>query len=188
MIGVLSKFTGKSNFTKFDVFIIFTVMTTEQQKELFSGVYVRALAAAAGYKVSIDQVDDDSVDMRVFTPGAKGTSRRPEFAAQLKASSENILRADGIHYSLKRKNYDDLRGDTLVPRILIVVLVPSDVERWLRQTEEEMCLHQFGYWMCLKGYPAITTQEKTVILPRLQTLTLPSMREIMRKIQLNEPL
>jgi hypothetical protein len=165
-------------------------MTTEQQKELFSKVYVRALSAAAGYKVSEDDPDDDSVDIRVSSSGARGTTRRPVFEAQLKANSRNLMGVGGMHYPLNIKNYDDLRlSDVVTPRILIVVQVPENVAEWLTQGAEQMLLNHHAYWISLRGMPAISASTRTtVILPEENRLTLESLEEIMRKINANETL
>ena len=50
----------------------------------------------------------------------------PRVEIQLKCTSDEMRRGQVV-YHLKRKNYDDLSlSDLVVPRILVVVLVPRD--------------------------------------------------------------
>ncbi|MFM8476509.1 MAG: DUF4365 domain-containing protein, partial [Planctomycetaceae bacterium] len=57
-------------------------------------------------------------------------------------------------FDVKVKNYHDLRDDTvMVPRILVVVLVPDHITEWIHHSEPEMALRRCGYWISLRGYP-----------------------------------
>lgn len=58
---------------------------------------------------------------------------------QLKCTHTDTGDGDHLTYPLKLKNYDDLRAETIVPRILVVVSVPEDIDSWLHCTEAEMC-------------------------------------------------
>ena len=99
-------------------------MDINQQKEQFSLAYLHVVATAAGFKLSDPRVDDESVDVMVGQSGGAGTVRSPRLEVQLKCTERDVLREDGVHFQLKRKNYDDLRDpDVMVPRILVVMLV-----------------------------------------------------------------
>lgn len=70
---------------------------------------------------------------------------------------------------LKLKNYNDLRGDHYVPRVLIVVLVPTVPEDWLIQNHESLALRHCVYWLSLQQSPETTNTAKvTVAIPRSQ--------------------
>lgn len=72
------------------------------------------------------------------------------------------------------KNYDDLRADVIVPRLLVVVCVPEDCEGWTRQTEEHLCLRHCAYWLSLAGMPETDNVESvTVRIPRNQIFSVP---------------
>lgn len=47
-------------------------MELNQQKELFSEAYVRAVAAVGGFSVSQPEVDDDSIDLKIVARGGEG--------------------------------------------------------------------------------------------------------------------
>jgi hypothetical protein len=58
-----------------------------------------------------------------------------------------------VRYPLNLKNYNDLRINALVPRILVVVLVPENLADWLVQSEDELLMRHCGYWVSLRGLP-----------------------------------
>ena len=98
------------------------------------------------------EVDDDSIDLGIAGRVAHDIPRRPRIELQLKCTNVKALRGDHIVYALKLKNYDNLRlDDPIVPRMLVVVLVPGHESQWLRQTEEESCLRRCAFWRCLRG-------------------------------------
>ena len=112
----------------------------------------------------IPGVDDDSIDMGIIgeIPG-----RRPRLELQLKCTARRI--ADVMRFPLKRKNYDDLRCDCWVPRILVVVAVPERSEDWLAETENQLVMHCRAYWASLAGQPETTEEDAvTVELPANQ--------------------
>ena len=118
-------------------------MHINQRKEQFSRAYIHAVASVAGYALYEPYVDDDSIDCGLAARGAAGIFFSPRVELQLKSSSRNIVKKDRIVFPLGIKNYNDLRVENvLVPRILVVVIVPKDIEYWLSQTEEEMCFNQ----------------------------------------------
>ena len=85
---------------------------------------------------------------------------------------------------LKIKNYDELRpADFLVPRILIVVVVPDSLTDWLNHSEVELAMRRCGYWLSLLGMPATTnTASVTVHLPRIKQFTVVELQAMMQRI------
>ena len=59
--------------------------------------------------------------------------------------------ATGSVFPLSLKNYDDLRSDSWAPRLLIVVLLPTEEEEWLVHSEDELRMRHCGYWLSLAG-------------------------------------
>ena len=160
-------------------------MDLNQQKAQFSLAYVHALSAAAGAKVSHWFVDDESVDITVGMAGGDGTVRSPRLDLQLKCTEQDFLRSDGIHFPLKRKNYDDLRdSEIMVPKVLVVLMVPDNLAAWITTTpEERLCLHHFAWWMNLAGAderPDVDTP--TVVLPRGQLFHVEALRDMLTKV------
>jgi hypothetical protein len=158
-------------------------MDVNLQKEEFSLAYVRAVATVAGYHTSRLDYDEDSVDLSIASVGSRGTSRSPKLDIQAKCTSQNIVSDETINFPLPIKNYDDLRADVLVPRILIVVTVPVDVCNWISQSEEQLVLKYCGYWKSLSGLPA-TNNTTTVSfnLPRSQVFSPVALKDIMETV------
>jgi len=128
-------------------------------------------------------VDDDSVDLGLAARGGTEPILSPQLELQLKCTSRNVLEESFVRYPLKLKNYDDLRISTLVPRILVVVLVPEDLADWLQQQEEELCLRYCGYWISLRGMSQTqNTKTVTVELPRSNQFTVEALQSMIQRI------
>lgn len=159
-------------------------MDIAQQKEKFSDAYLQAIAAVAGYGLAKPNPDTDSVDWVISARGVGDTLRRPRLEVQLKCTARDVLRETFLHFPLEIKNYNDLRHpDPLTPCVLIVVVVPDDVEQWLTHSETELSIRHCGYWISLCGAPENSNVATvTVKLPRNQMFTPEALRTIMRRI------
>ncbi len=114
------------------------MMDLSQRKEQFSRAYIHAIATVAGFTLYEPKVDDESVDLGIAGRIASDIPRPPRLEIQLKCTSDKIIKGKDIVFSLKRKNYDDLRHDDLiVPRLLVVLVVPRKDDDWLTHNETE---------------------------------------------------
>ena len=160
-------------------------MNDNQRRAELSFAYLLALSAMAGCTCQRGPYpDEDSIDATVRTRG----SNRPVFDVQLKGTSSPIWRPDGLHFRLGRKNYDDLRHDRTVQIILIVLELPSDRDAWLECGSEQLVMRRCAWWESLRGFPAIDTESKVVIIPESQRFDLDVMSDLMEKIRLGRPL
>jgi hypothetical protein len=159
-------------------------MDVSQRKEQFSRAYIQAVAASAGFAWSTPSVDDDSVDLTLHQTGGSGTIRSPKLDLQLKCRALATPTEVEFSHSVKMKNYNDLRDEAvLVPRILVVVLVPDDPADWLGHTEAELALRRCGYWSSLRGLPASANDAgQTVSMNRQRTFTVDALRAMMERI------
>lgn len=165
------------------------MMHIDQQKEQFSKAFVHAIASVAGYAIYKPEVDDDSVDLGIAARGGVQTTRRPRLELQIKCTQNDEGNDQRLSFELKRKNYDDLRVETIVPRILAIVLVPSEVTAWLRSSAREMCLYHGAYWTSLLGQEETPNKTSvTIRLPRSQQLTPEGLQALMARINNGEPL
>lgn len=156
------------------------MMNITQRMECFSRAYIQAVAAHAGFQVSVPGVDDDSVDGIILSRIGK----RPRLEFQLKATGQEVLRDDHVAFPLPLKNYDDLRIETITPRLLIVVVMPGNKDEWLDQSEDALCLRRCAYWHSMLGQPETTNSTTvTVHLPRSQVFTPGSLVDMMERIQ-----
>lgn len=166
-------------------------MTLNDQKEHFSYAYARAVAAAAAVSVARPEVDDDSVDLVLYQKGTGSVFRSPRLDIQVKCTEDGAVTvsATDIHYPLKLKNYDELRPDNLlIPRILLVVLVPSTLDEWLAHTSEELAMRRAGYWLSLRGMPKSQNETNvTVCVPLANEFSVTQLRAIMSRIGDGQP-
>jgi hypothetical protein len=165
-----------------------TPMTIDDQKEQFSHAYVRTIAAAAGLSASVPEVDDDSIDLILLRRGGGAVYRSPKLEIQLKCADITTLTitAADVHYSLKRKNYDDLRPvNVLVPRILVVMVVPPDLANWANWTAHDLTVRHACHWLSLRGMPNIANpaaQSTTVHVPIANEFSVDALRAIADRI------
>jgi hypothetical protein len=146
-------------------------MFNSNQKEQFNVAYVHAMASQAGLNTGNMKVDDQSIDLDVDGKFPTATKNRfPKISLQLKATSQKMVKDGFIKFPLPRKNYDDLKNDRLiVPRYLVVLVVPDDTGDWIRHHPQYMSLHNTCYWMSIKNDPTIKNKSKvTVDIPLTQ--------------------
>lgn len=159
-------------------------------KEELSLVYVRAVASRAGFAVEEVRRDRDSIDLHVFARGVidDGPVESPVLDVQLKSTARDPSAGDvQIPYDLKVKNYNDLARTTLIPRILVVVFLPEDPQRWLTLTEKALVLRRSAYWISLKGrQPTANKETARVQLLRSQVFDPTSVRTILGRIAREE--
>jgi len=153
-------------------------MSHTMRMEQLSRAYVKAVAATAGVATTSPSVDDDSIDLGLSARGV----RRPRVEMQLKATAASAGGPE-IPFRLERKNYDDLRiTDLIVPRILVVVMMPTRASEWLEQSEDVLLMHCIGYWMSLRGQPGDGRATTTVHVPKKQVFTTDALSAMLRRI------
>jgi hypothetical protein len=165
------------------------MMEISQQEEQFSHAFVHAVASVAGFSIYRPDVDDDSVDLTIAGRGGRGIARPPRIEIQLKCTNRGRLTRQHLIYPVKRKNYDDLRlADLIVPRLLVVVTLPSDSE-WLEQSERRLILRRCAYWASLRGLEEReNVRSISIRLPRRNVFSVESLRGLMRRAGDKEPL
>jgi hypothetical protein len=126
------------------------LLTDNDVEEAVSSAYAHAVAAAAGMVVALRHFDRDGIDITFETGG----DQRPKIDAQLKATINLAKNAEGVYrFPCPRKNYDLLRLPTQVPRILIVLHLPSDRNEWVECTPRNLILRNCAFWTNLQGAP-----------------------------------
>jgi Domain of unknown function (DUF4365) len=160
--------------------VIDNPFSSSAMKERLSLAYIQAVAARAGFEALETRVDIDSVDgMLRSTLG-----RRPQIDFQAKATSLDLLKADHVAYPLRLKNYNELRAETINPRILIVVVLPPEENNWMSHSEDELVMRRCGYWISLFGSPATDNATNiTVKVPRTQLFDVNQLKMLMARAQ-----
>ena len=166
------------------------MMDLSQRKEQFSVAYVRAVASVAGCDLTRYEVDDDKVDLIVKARVAGSALRSARLDVQLKCTAQDVVRREALHFPLEQKNYDELIGvDHHIPRILVVVVVPQDLDRWLDQSEEALSLRRCGYWYSLRDLEDSAAVYKTTVrIPRHQVFSVHALTAMMQRIAAGEEL
>jgi hypothetical protein len=144
-----------------------SLMGVTDREEALSRAYVAAVAAGAGYLTSIMDFDRDGVDIQIRAGG----TMRPSLDIQLKATV-NLREATGgvFRFPLKRRNYDLLLAETMIPRILVVLHLPKDQADWVDVRADCLILRRCAYWTTLSGLSETANKESVTILIRTSNL------------------
>ena len=164
-------------------------MDISSRKAQFSIAYVKAIAAQIGLNPSIDDIDNDSVDITFKGVGFKGGMfRNPHIEVQLKCTSQGVLKEGIVKYPLKIKNYNDLRGeDVVAPRYLMVLIVPDNPDEWTNIKKDSLTLFNCCYWASLRYLPDTSnTTNVTVEISTEQKVTPDSLMDLMMKASKGE--
>ncbi len=123
--------------------------------------------------------DRDGIDVEIKAGGAM----RPSLGLQLKATINLGDSAGGIfRFPLRRRNYDLLRLQTQVPRLIVVLDLPTDEASWLRVTTEELVVRRCAFWASLAGFPDTENMESvTIQIPRGNLFDVDGLRRLMEK-------
>ena len=157
-------------------------MHLTKRKEQFNVAYVGAIAAQVGINNARTEVDDDSVDVYLVGKNYSGRIRNPQIQLQLKCTSQNLVSGAVIKFQLKRKNYDDLRGENvLCPRYLAVLMVPHNENEWIEHSNDGMLLRHSCYWVSIRDLPAISNESIVVDVPLAQRLTPQELKRMMTR-------
>lgn len=150
-----------------------------ERKGLVGIVYLQAVAALAGYDCTAPRSDYDSIDAIV----SSRTGVRPKLEFQVKCTSVDLAPdAVDFPFNLPVKTYDDLRlKEVIVPRYLLVVVVPEAPGDWIRLNERRLNLRRCGYYASLRDRPATPNLHSvTVRMHRANQLTPGALGSLMR--------
>jgi hypothetical protein len=163
-------------------------MDKNEQKQQLNIAYLHAVASAAGFACQAPGVDDDSVDRTVVARGwlhKKSLLRSPKIDVQLKSTAREPFRAKetSFVFRLNKKNYDELRLRALVPRLLVVLLLPRDRRQWIEQDDERMVSRYAAYYVSLTGRAEAVHRGKVPVeLPRKKLLSAENLRRLMLRV------
>ena len=108
---------------------------------------------------------------------------RPRLDLQLKATVNLPAETSGVRkYALKVRNYDLLRLETFVPRVLVVYSMPRDPAAWMTLDRDGLTLRKCAYWVNLVGFPETkNTDSITIDLPTSNVFDVGSLRAMMQR-------
>jgi hypothetical protein len=171
------------------------MLSSQNIESELSYAYLHAVASRGGIMCEVlgRHADEAGVDVQLRVKGRLAeNSILTQFAidVQLKATKKKPVEQDGKYsYSLKRKNYDELRSvDTGAPQLLVVLFLPEDATTWLTHSEECLVTRRCAYWLTLRGAPATDQESRTVYIPTANLLSVEAIRDLMTRFSRREVL
>jgi len=168
------------------------MLTRSHRQEALSRAYIHAIAGSCGLSCSFRDFDY-GIDMTLHEIKQRDAQYfETGFRIDIQAKScAAPLAADGpIVYDLGVWSYEILReSPATLPRLLVLLILPSDELDWTAHSEDGLLLRKCAYWMSLRGMPE-TSNVATVRLtiPRANVFSAPALRELMNKVRAGEPL
>jgi uncharacterized protein DUF4365 len=155
------------------------LLSGQDREEALSRAYVQAVAAGAGYVTATMDFDRDGVDLEIKAGGAM----RPSIGLQLKSTVNLPDHGNGIfRFALKRRNYDLLRIETQMPRILVVLRLPKDEEKWLSISEDALILRHCAFWVSLANAVDVDNETSvTITNPSANRFTVDNLQNLMEQ-------
>ena len=135
-------------------------MAVSARQEVFQVGYVTSVVAAAGCAIGSSTPDVHGIDVTIdyADPNpATGSDPMVTLRAQLKTCTKTPMpapasRATTFSYVLKNKNLAKLNYDPPTePKILILMLLPSEPVDWIGQQPVEEILRAKCFWVNLRG-------------------------------------
>lgn len=165
----------------------FGQLNSSQAKEQFSLAYLHAVATSARCTLSDPKVDNERVDVTIRQTASHTLYSSANVDVQLKCSSLDIMKSDGIHFKLDGDHYNDLADPKRYdPVILVVLHVPRDPSQWLSypggSPASGMTLKNVAHWVSLNGANPTTQGTKTVVLPKANVFDVSNLLGILSRI------
>lgn len=156
-------------------------LSMSHAQEQFAKAFVLAVAALAGCSAAEPAPDVDDID---WTLSCRLRPRRPKLDLQVKSWTRDTGTPEALHYPLQRKNYDGLvLTNLLIPRFLVLVLVPPQPDDWLSVSPEQLVLRRCAFWCSLAGQPeSENISTVTVQVPRANLFDVAAVTRLMQVI------
>ncbi|OKH19812.1 DUF4365 domain-containing protein [[Limnothrix rosea] IAM M-220] len=156
------------------------------KKELFSYGLVQAVSAIHEFSVleADHNLDASGLDLTIASPYEINGIDGGKLDLQVKCTSQKLSEtSDSFRYSIPVKNYNWLIKEKVsVKRVLIVVLVPRNVESWLLISPEKIVAQNCIYWIDLVGEEETSNSSNiTISIPKDNILTPDALFEIMKE-------
>jgi len=170
------------------------MLTLQHIEAELSYAYLHAVASRAGVicECAGRHTDDAGIDAVLRVKGRLAPdSVLTNFTVdvQLKATASVAAdREEHFSYSLRLKNYNDLRSlATTAPQLLVVLFLPDDAQFWLSHSEEALISRRCAYWLSLRGAPESQNKtHQTVYLPKANLLSVESLLALLTRFSRRE--
>ena len=163
-------------------------------KAELSYAYLHAVSARAGFSCEEGSRHEDGigVDAKLRVKerfGADSTLTNFTVDVQLKATADQPTEVAGkFAYSLRLKNYDELRSvECQAPQLLVVLILPADKGQWLVHSVERLVCQRCAYWLSLRSAPESPNDTaQTVYIPKDNQLSVQKLRKLMARFSRRE--
>lgn len=160
-------------------------MNTNTKKEEFSYGYLKMIGAKSGLAIENHgrSIDNQGIDIQIVYAGEIENVHTPRIDAQVKCTSQDIEKEDYLNFSLDTKTYEILRNKLVyVPIILIVVLVPKEIDEWININNQITICKKCAYWISLTGFPSTNNQKNIKVrIPKANLITPESLSHIIEQ-------
>lgn len=139
-----------------------------QAMEVLQVGYLHAVVAAAGCTLA-EPKPDRGLDWTLSHESQIHTvDPEPSIKVQLKSTHQVAAPPAGSHFSLTLKN-DHLRKlnpvNVTIHRLLIVMLVPASMDKWISPRADHLALRHLSYWVNLAGHAVTGVTRTNVQVP-----------------------
>ena len=151
--------------------------------------YLHAVAAAAGCALA-SPFPDNGIDWHVSHGSSAHTvDDEATIKVQLKCTHQIPPNPPGSHFSFTLDN-DHLRklaqSRVAVHKILVVMLVPREIDQWLLARPDRLELRHCCYWVNLAGQPVTGRRRTNVRIPTGQVFDDRALCAIMARVGAGE--
>lgn len=163
-------------------------MTATRKTDLMEALHnaqFRASAAAAGCTVAKPE-PDDGIDWVVTHRSRNHTiGRDAHIEVQLRSTSQ-VTPPLGNHFPfrLDSDTFDRLTEESHFPRLLIVCILPSDIEKWIYadQPRDTFQLRHLSYWYNVEASHRTGNTQTRLHIPTAQVFDDLALCDIMRRV------
>lgn len=146
---------------------------------------VSLIAVAAGFQVDSRDLQRDGIDLTIRSR----TSPYPMLDFQVKCTENEGQDPTQIVYPLDATLYQQLRAESLAPRFLAILVVPSLARDWVRQNPQKLTIRRCCYWLRMSGLPESQNQTSvTLRVPRENRMTGEALSALMHEARVRAQL
>lgn len=168
-------------------------MYVTSKEEDLSFAYLQTLCAASGIMMDPPRHDEDGTDVYLHKDILlkDGREANATVRLQMKATasdSECRSNCGRIIYELKVKSYNDLVKESTVPFYLCLMILTSDENSWLVQTEDYVRINarMFFWRKCSEDRESSNKKSKNISIPESDFLTKEVLGEMLYKAATGE--
>jgi hypothetical protein len=168
------------------------MITPNHRHEALSWTYVEAVAAQCGVTCSYPQLDY-GIDLTLVHVERKDrvlSESGYKFDVQIKSTRSDADLAAGFVYDLDVRAYEALRvAGVGNPRLLVLVVLPTDDRAWVVAGPEGLTLRRGAFWLSIAGAPAVRNRRSVrLVIPAGNTFTPAGLARLFRRQMNQEPL